>query len=445
MKGVQNLFLVSLAFSDVTVGALVMPFKLANELMGYWYFGQTWCDIYLALDVFACTASIFNLCAISIDRYWAITKPIKYLSMRTRRRVGVMIATVWMSSALVCLPPLFGWKSGEDTAGDERASDDAPGCQLNSSPGYVVFSSVSSFYIPLGVLIFVYTSIIRAVRKRFKVRNKITAGCPGNSNSATADGPGPSKWKPQAVSDSDDSYALAWANKVSSDMSDTMCRQKKHLQVLEPLEPMKTPAFLPRGPCFDGKMFVLPGTSMAKPATEGTSVMVTDTSGSHDAVEGLPEVETVEQPMTKPQFPRSDTTHKFIMKEAPDTSRVKSHFFNNARRSKDQAVDSVAQSLRQRRRQVRMKLRAAQAKERKSLSIIFCVVSVFIVCWLPFFVCYMVVTLCATCWVSPTFFMFSEWMGYGNSALNPVIYALFNKDFRDGIKTLFRRNHSGML
>ncbi|XP_035663092.1 alpha-2A adrenergic receptor-like [Branchiostoma floridae] len=449
MKGVQNLFLVSLACSDVTVGTLVMPFKLANELMGYWYFGQTWCDIYLALDVFACTASIFNLCAISIDRYWAITKPIKYLSMRTRRRVGIMIAIVWMSSALVCLPPLFGWKSGDDS-GDEQEASETPGCQLNSSPGYVVFSSVSSFYIPLGVLIFVYTSIIRAVRKRFKFRNKNAVGqCPSNTSKAKDDGPGPSKWKPQPPSDSEDS--IAWANRmyvsnVSSDLSDTLQRPEKELQVLEALQPLKSPGFSPRGPYFDGKMVVLP--TKTTPIVDNVSVMVTNNSRSADALTRLPEVEVV-QPRTDPKFPRSDVValnpiNKDAGQQVPGPSGVKLHLFQ-AKRSKDSGNETEDQKMdkssRLRRRKVREKLRAAQQKERKSLSIIFCVVSVFLICWLPFFVCYLVVTLCESCWVPPPLFMFVEWMGYGNSALNPVIYALFNKEFRDGVKMLFRRNN----
>ena len=67
LKAPQNLFLVSLATADILVATTVMPFSLANELMGYWYFGKVWCGIYLALDVLFCTSSIVHLCAISLD------------------------------------------------------------------------------------------------------------------------------------------------------------------------------------------------------------------------------------------------------------------------------------------------------------------------------------------------------------------------------------------
>lgn len=61
LRAPQNLFLVSLAAADILVAALVMPFSLANELMGYWNFGRAWCGAYLALDVLFCTASIGHL------------------------------------------------------------------------------------------------------------------------------------------------------------------------------------------------------------------------------------------------------------------------------------------------------------------------------------------------------------------------------------------------
>ncbi|KFU92911.1 Alpha-2A adrenergic receptor, partial [Chaetura pelagica] len=69
LQAPQNLFLVSLASADILVAVLVLPFSLANEVMGYWYFGGLWCSLYLALDVLLCTASIGHLCAISLDRY----------------------------------------------------------------------------------------------------------------------------------------------------------------------------------------------------------------------------------------------------------------------------------------------------------------------------------------------------------------------------------------
>lgn len=110
LKNIQNWFIASLAVADFFLGLIIMPFSLANELMGYWIFGTWWCDIHSAMDVLLCTASIMNLCLISLDRYWSITKAVDYLKSRTPARAAVMITAVWIMSALICIPPLLGWK-----------------------------------------------------------------------------------------------------------------------------------------------------------------------------------------------------------------------------------------------------------------------------------------------------------------------------------------------
>lgn len=124
LKNIQNWFIASLAVADFFLGLVIMPFSLANELMGYWVFGSWWCDIHSAADVLLCTASIMNLCLISLDRYWSITQAVEYLKTRTPARAALMIAFVWIMSALICIPPLLGWKA-------KRPEGDLPQCQVS--------------------------------------------------------------------------------------------------------------------------------------------------------------------------------------------------------------------------------------------------------------------------------------------------------------------------
>ena len=114
LTSIQNWFIASLAVADMLIGLVVMPFSLSYELMGYWMFGELWCEIHSAVDVFLCTSSIMNICLISLDRYWSITRAIAYLNARTPTKVFVMIVTVWLLSGLISIPPLLGWKQDED-------------------------------------------------------------------------------------------------------------------------------------------------------------------------------------------------------------------------------------------------------------------------------------------------------------------------------------------
>jgi octopamine receptor alpha len=143
LKNIQNWFIASLAVADFFLGLVIMPFSLANELMGYWVFGSWWCDIHSAADVLLCTASIMNLCLISLDRYWSITQAVEYLKSRTPARAAIMITAVWIMSALICIPPLLGWKVTRPESGDEL-----PQCQVSELLFLLLnWSDVVTFYI----------------------------------------------------------------------------------------------------------------------------------------------------------------------------------------------------------------------------------------------------------------------------------------------------------
>lgn len=73
-----------------------------------------------------------------------------------------------------------------------------------------------------------------------------------------------------------------------------------------------------------------------------------------------------------------------------------------------------------------------ETKAAKTLAII---VGGFIVCWLPFFTMYLIRAFCQLC-IQPLLFSILFWLGYCNSAINPLIYALFSKEFRIAFKTI---------
>ncbi|XP_025907670.1 5-hydroxytryptamine receptor 7 isoform X2 [Nothoprocta perdicaria] len=106
----SNYLIVSLALADLSVALAVMPFVSVTDLIGgEWIFGRLFCNVFIAMDVMCCTASILTLCVISIDRYLGITRPLTYPVRQNGRCMAKMILCVWLLSASITLPPLFGW------------------------------------------------------------------------------------------------------------------------------------------------------------------------------------------------------------------------------------------------------------------------------------------------------------------------------------------------
>ncbi|CRK89013.1 CLUMA_CG002534, isoform A [Clunio marinus] len=82
------------------------------------------------------------------------------------------------------------------------------------------------------------------------------------------------------------------------------------------------------------------------------------------------------------------------------------------------------------------KRRIARKKEKRATLILGLIMGSFIACWLPFFFLYILVPACPSCKIPDTFFAIAFWLGYMNSALNPAIYTIFNKDFRRAFRRI---------
>ncbi|CAN8208085.1 unnamed protein product [Coccothraustes coccothraustes] len=96
---------------------------------------------------------------------------------------------------------------------------------------------------------------------------------------------------------------------------------------------------------------------------------------------------------------------------------------------------------RRRKRSSICRKKVAQAREKRFTFVLAVVMGVFVVCWFPFFFSYSLYGICReACEVPETLFKFFFWIGYCNSSLNPVIYTIFNQDFRRSFKhILFKK------
>ncbi|KAI1887380.1 hypothetical protein AGOR_G00189710 [Albula goreensis] len=152
----SNYLVVSLAAADLSVALAVMPFVIITDLVGgEWLFGKVFCNVFIAMDVMCCTASIMNLCLISVDRYLGIMRPLTYPVRQNGKLMAKMVLTVWLLSASITLPPLFGWATNVTV---ERV------CLISQDLGYTVYSTAVAFYIPTAVMLFMYYRIYRAAQ-----------------------------------------------------------------------------------------------------------------------------------------------------------------------------------------------------------------------------------------------------------------------------------------
>ncbi|XP_076669284.1 putative G-protein coupled receptor No18 [Andrena cerasifolii] len=163
LRSVTNCFVSSLAAADLLVGLAVMPPAVLLQLTGgTWELGEVLCDSWVSLDVLLCTASILSLCAISIDRYLAVTQPLLYSRRRRSKRLaGLMIVAVWILAGAITSPPLLG-------CFPRATNRDTKKCSYNMDSSYVIFSAMGSFFLPMLVMLYVYSRISCVIASRHR-------------------------------------------------------------------------------------------------------------------------------------------------------------------------------------------------------------------------------------------------------------------------------------
>uniref|UniRef100_T1JH54 G-protein coupled receptors family 1 profile domain-containing protein n=1 Tax=Strigamia maritima TaxID=126957 RepID=T1JH54_STRMM len=189
LRVITNFFVVSLACADLLVALLAMSFNASYELLGEWIFGPIACDFWNTFDVFFSTASIMHLCCISVDRYYAIIKPLEYPLKMTGKRVFIMLVIVWVSAAIISFIPIFmGWYATE--ASMKRRLADPTICEFVVNRPYAVISSSISFWIPGVIMLFTYRRIYIEASRQEKFMYKTYGPGPvmlQNKNSIPSD------------------------------------------------------------------------------------------------------------------------------------------------------------------------------------------------------------------------------------------------------------------
>ena len=115
-------------------------------------------------------------------------------------------------------------------------------------------------------------------------------------------------------------------------------------------------------------------------------------------------------------------------------SRYEQTHGNQRLQQQSSEEENGTQALRNRRQTSRISV----TRERKAARTIGIVVCVFVSCWLPFFILHVTSAFCTGCNIKRELYSVLTWLGWSNSVINPMIYTVFNKEFRTAFKRILR-------
>ncbi|XP_022688922.1 dopamine D2-like receptor [Varroa jacobsoni] len=422
LKCATNYFIVSLAFADLLVAAVVMPFAVYVLVNVRWELSDTLCDLYIAIDVTCSTASIFNLVAISIDRFIAVTQPIKYSKHKNSGRVAFTIGAVWLISMAIGSPIILGLNTSSERV--------AHLCVFYNSD-FILYSSLSSFYIPCLVMILLYYRIFRVIHSRSQQKAATQAQ---NVNPPTAiplEGKGSrmaaAQTHTEAAGSVNDTRTVPRGNNAQAVPQDQATITASDSQEAAP-----------EGDGVDQNPDNVPTRSPDTGSPPSQTTMLAEAINNRAAADPTP------THLTDSALPPSDVNNK--SKELTGSGHtVMSGGGNAAVTSKKQRFNLVRYKQKSSRRK---REKVSAKRERKATKTLAIVLGVFLFCWVPFFTCNVIDAICIKlsckeCQPGVTVFMLTTWLGYINSCINPIIYTIFNTEFRKAFKRLLMGSSSG--
>lgn len=434
LQTITNYFIVSLAVADLLVGLTTLPFSLTYEVLKIWVFGTIWCQVWLAVDVWLSTSSILNLCAISFDRYIAVTRPVQYPSLMTSKRARILIAAVWIVSFVICFPPLVGWNDANDRSLMESVNSGgggggytkkyvvsnrtdnpntinsshlshtynnsinrecpSPNCSLINDSGYRIYSALGSFYLPMMIMLFFYWRIYKAAVATTKAINQ--------------------------------GFLITKQTNRKGRMDEQRLTLRIHrgrpsynTNKTEKGEKAK------RGASFgeenDVKEYKHSSYRSSNDSTRQLLKSPRNESGQQQHLSSMASREDTEKNNSGPRLYSQLSAKSSSSSEGREA---------NLECGKLGGVMVSKRSLKFQARRFRTETKAA-----KTVGVI---LGAFFFCWFPFFTIYLIGGFCTKCipdWLFSVFF----WLGYCNSGINPCIYALFSRDFRHAFKRILCR------
>ncbi|KAK2161483.1 hypothetical protein NP493_1579g00045 [Ridgeia piscesae] len=104
MRTKTNMFLMNLAVGDLLVIVVGMPFTLAPYIYRNWVYGVVVCKLTPFVEGISVSVSVLTLLAISIDRLYAILRPMQARLLLSGRRVIVVLPAVWLVAIVIASP-----------------------------------------------------------------------------------------------------------------------------------------------------------------------------------------------------------------------------------------------------------------------------------------------------------------------------------------------------
>ena len=373
-----------------------------------------------------------HLCAIALYRYHGIAYPLHVRSVGQGRHVAALVGPAWLISVALSIP--FVIQATMDRGYVLQATFDLESSSVDVEPAFqcgifnhtfAIYSSLVSFFVPLAVMIFADIRSIQILRRHINIPLVRGSACryrrPPSLPAAIGISPDVSIVNNQldaaTGSEASDAAMPRQTQYLLSDVTMTSI-QSALLDVATKESNRHT---VTNSSSFNTLSVIVPN--------EMTSPVAISING--EALNNCPSGDTSRV------IARSSSCCLPPSGEHSNLSAANAAVPENLRRSRSRSmvyIDMLASCGKVR----------VSGRERRAEKTLIWVFAAFVVLWLPFFCTNLTYGLCSLdrgdgeqlCQIPPVLFQIFTWLGYLSSGVNPCIYTLLNKDFREAFKNI---------
>ncbi|XP_039546311.1 trace amine-associated receptor 13c-like [Pimephales promelas] len=164
-----NVLIFSLAVADLIAGLILMPVQGMKLIEPCWYFGEIFCLIFNLILYVVVVASLGNMIIISVDRFIAVTDPLRYPIRVNNNRIVVSIVVNWLFSFIYNFYLLY-----EFLLYPERNHTCIGECILFVKLENIIIDSIVCLVAPCCLIIPLYVKICIVANYQAKHLNSVT-------------------------------------------------------------------------------------------------------------------------------------------------------------------------------------------------------------------------------------------------------------------------------
>ncbi|XP_056323520.1 trace amine-associated receptor 13c-like [Danio aesculapii] len=164
-----NMIVLSLAVADLIVGMIVIPLMGIRFIESCWYFGETFCSVFSFIAYTVVSVSLGNLVFVSVDRYIAVSDPLRYTVRVTTDRIVICIVINWLCCCVYSVIMLYNTMFYPET------HDGCYGhCTIFFKFEHFVTDLIVTFVAPSCVILSIYVKIFCVAKHQAKFANSVT-------------------------------------------------------------------------------------------------------------------------------------------------------------------------------------------------------------------------------------------------------------------------------